>query len=251
MEKSQATLMRDRPNSKPVIVAAIAAGLLLLVLGTAHRGIAALVNMPVSPMPIDPNALKGLPMQMGDWTGEDVSLDDAIVRGTDTDAHLSRRYVRRGGSESIALYIACGVHVSRLMAHRPEICYDRAGWTLLDSRSAELPMHDGPQLPCDILRFSRDKPQAGGVAVLHYWIADGQWYSGVSHLDSKLWTILRTVDYVAHIQISASTPAFSPEAGARLVADFAADSGAPITRLFQDIEKVRSAGMSGGDLGGK
>ena len=82
------------------------------------------------------SALDGLPMQIGDWTGEEVSLDEAMVRGTDTDAHLSRRYVRRGGSESISLYIACGVHVSRLMAHRPEICYRRAGWTLVDCRSS-------------------------------------------------------------------------------------------------------------------
>lgn len=242
------TLMRAHADPKPVIVASIAAGLLLFVLGAAHRLV---LCDPVPDTPFAPGALDGLPMRIGDWTGADVPLDEALVRGTDTDAHLSRHYVCRDGSESISLYIACGVHVSRLMAHRPEICYRRAGWTPRDSGAEELSTNEGAKLPCYILRFSQDRPEFRGVTVLHYWIADGQWYGSVSHLRSRLWAILGAVGYVAHIQISASTTAFSPEAGARLVADFAADSAAPIAQLFRDMERERSSGMAGGTPGGK
>jgi EpsI family protein len=243
--------MSSRCSRKSVIITAIAAAFLLLVFGAAHRALARLLAIPVNPVPIGSKALADLPMRIGDWTGEDVSLDDAIVRGTDSDAHISRRYARRGGSESVSLYIACGRQVSRVMAHRPEICYDRAGWTLLSSRSTELPMSGGPQLPCDVLRFSRDKPESRGVIVLHYWIADGRWLGRVSHLDSNILHILRRVDYAAHVQISASTTVYDPEAGAKCAADFAADSAGPIARLFQDIDRDRRSGMPGPGAGGE
>jgi hypothetical protein len=243
--------MPSKCNRKSVVIAAIAAAFLMFAFGAAHRALAALLAIPINAVPIASNALDGLPVRIGDWTGEDVPLDEAIVRGTDSDAHISRRYARPGGSQSVSLYIACGLRVSRVMAHRPEICYDRAGWTLLSARSTELPMSGGPKLPCDVLRFSRDRPESRGVAVLHYWIADGRWLGHMSRLDSNILHILRTVGYVAHVQISAATTAFDPEAGAKCVADFAADSAGPIARLFQDIERDRRSGMPGPGAGGE
>ena len=91
----------DNANRRRVIVAAIAASLLILVYGAAYRVVAARLDAPVGTTPISQEVLDRFPMRLGDWTGQDIALDEAVVRATDTDAHLNRRYARRTASESI------------------------------------------------------------------------------------------------------------------------------------------------------
>ena len=70
----------------PVTAAAVAAGCLMLVFGLAYRVVAAKLDGPVGTTPISQEALARFPMQLGDWVGEDVPMDEAIARATDTDA---------------------------------------------------------------------------------------------------------------------------------------------------------------------
>jgi hypothetical protein len=229
---------------RPVVVAAITASFLILTGGLTYRALAARLGAPVNRAPVDPAALDRLPLEIGGWTGQDVPLDEAIVRKTGTDAHINRRYSRGNGSESISLYIACGVTARALMPHRPEVCYVGAGWTLVDRQPTELPLNDGTTLPCSIFQFSRGGLNAEGMIVIDYFIVDGQYCGDVSLLRSRAWRGSATVRYVAQVQIVASIGAATTDSVTRLVSAFAVDSASLIARLFEGVGSERILGKS-------
>jgi EpsI family protein len=215
----------------------------MLVFGLAYRVVAARLEAPADTTPISPAALARFPLRVGDWTGEDVALDEAIVRATGTDAHLNRRYARRGGLEAVSFYIASGVKARDLMPHRPEVCYTGAGWTLTNRRSVELPLSDSARLPCNIMQFSRGALNTQKVVVLDYYLVDGQYCADVSLLRSKAWRGSGTVRYVAQVQIVTSvTATFPAEAAAKVVSGFAVESAALTASLFDEPEMNRSEG---------
>ncbi len=215
----------------------------MLVFGLAYRAVAAKLEAPVDGTPISPAALARFPLQVGDWTGEDVPMDEAIIRATDTDARVNRRYTRRGRLEVVSFYIASGVKARDLMPHRPEVCYTGAGWTLTDRQSAELPLRDAAKLPCNIMQFSRGAFNTQRIIVLDYYLVDGQYCADVSLLRSKAWRGSGTVRYVAQIQITTSvTPTLDAAAAAKCVRDFAVESAALTASLFDDPKMDRNKG---------
>jgi EpsI family protein len=177
-------------------------------------------------------------MQIGEWAGQEVPIDEATVRATDTDAHINRRYTRQGAPESVNLYVACGVKARDLMPHRPEVCYTGSGWTLLDRHSVELALSDGTKLPCNVMQFSKGGLNAQKVLVLDYYLVDRQYCSDVSLLRSKAWRGSGTVKYVAQVQVITPVMAtMTSDSAMRLVSAFAVDSAASITGLFENEEK--------------
>jgi len=236
-------MQNGNPSMRPVLIAATAASILMFAFGETYRVLAARLAAPAAATPIDPAALEQFPLQIGNWTGEDVPLDDAIVRATDTDAHINRRYSRHNGSGRISFYVASGVKARDLMPHRPEVCYTGAGWTLTDRRLVELPLSDSAKLPCNIMQFSRGVLNTQKIVVLDYYLVDGQYCADISLLRSKVWRGSATVRYVAQIQIVTSvTEALNAEAAAKAISDFAVESAALTASLFADPETNRSEG---------
>ena len=236
--------MGDAPNHHP-LSAVIAASLLMLAFGAGHRALALRLGLSVVTTPIAPDTLDQFPMQIGDWTGEDVPLSEAEARSTGTDAHINRRYSRSNGSGSIALYIACGVRVDEVMQHVPEGCYTGHGWTLVDRRSTELPLNTGRKLPCVMLQFQRGSLDTDEVTVLHYVIADGQPRSNVSLFRSRIWRLFATVNYVAQVQIIASTKTQATDSAMSQVRAFAVDSASSIVWLCEDLRRGKNASEFG------
>ena len=229
----------ENQNPRPVMIAAITASFLMLILGLGYRVLAARLAGPVATNPIRPEALEQLPLQIGDWTGRDVPLDKAIIRATDTDAHINRSYSRSNGLEFVSLYIAAGVKARDLMPHRPEVCYTGAGWTLIGKvDSIELPLSDGTELPCNVMQFSRGVLSMQKVVVLDYYIVDGQYSRDVSLLRSKAWRGSGTVRYVAQVQIVTSIQSNqTADSATKTVSTFAVESASLISRLFEDAEE--------------
>lgn len=218
-----------------VIVAAVAASFVMLVFGIGYRVLAARLAASVNTAPIDPAVMERLPLQIGGWAGQDVPMDEALVRATDTDAHVNRRYSRHSGMESVSLYVACGVKARDLMPHRPEVCYTGSGWTLMDRRSVELPLNDGTELPCNVMQFARGALNAEKVMVLYYYIVDGQYCQDVSLLRSKAWRGSGAVRYVTQIQIVVPITVTLPaDSAQRIISDFAGESASLIARLFEN-----------------
>ena len=230
-----------KSNHKSIIAAAAAASFLMLIFGLGYRVLAARLEAPGDAAPIRPEALQQLPLQMGAWTGQEIPLDEVIVEATDTDAHVNRRYARRGGLESVMLYIASGVRARDLMPHRPEVCYTGAGWTLTDRRSMDLPLSNGMKLPCNVLQFSRGTLNSSRVMVLDYYLVDGQYCRDVSLLRSKAWQGSGTVDYVAQVQITTSIVATqTAHSATTIISDFAVESASLIANVFDDAGEKRT-----------
>lgn len=235
----------DNSNRRLVVVAAIAASFLVLIFGLTHRALVARLVVFENKTPIDPAALERLPLQIGGWTGQDVPLDEAIVDAAGADAHINRiyrRYSHSSGLESVSLFVACGVNASEVLIHRPPVCYITAGFPLIDHRSMELLLDDGIKLPCSIFQFFHGGLDTKKVTVLHYLIADGQYFGDVSLSLLLSGRGIRAVGYAAQVQIIASTESLTADSAKRLVSAFAVDSALSIDRLFEALEEDRSSG---------
>ena len=244
-------MISDNANRRLVVIAAIIASFLMLIFGLTYRVLAARLVVFENKTPIDPAALERFPLQIGDWTGQNVPMDEAIVDATGSDAHISRRYSRSSGLESVSLYVACGINAYRVLIHRPPVCYSAAGMLLVDRRSMELLLDDGVKLPCSVFQFFHGGLDTKKVTVLLYLIADGQYFGDVSVSLQQAGRGIRSVDYVAQVQIIASTEGLTDDSAARLVSVFAVDSASSIARLFEALEKDRSAGEFPEPLKGK
>jgi len=237
--KAKSALNRNEPGRFPVRAAAVAASLLMLIFGTTYRVVDARLETPVKTPPISQAALDRFPSQIGEWEGQDVAMDEATIRQTDTDARINRQYSRRSGLGAISFYVASGVKARDLMPHHPEVCYIGAGWTLVSRRATELPLTDGTALPCNILQFSRGALGAQRIIVLDYYIVDGQRCPDVSRLRSKAWHGSGAVRYVAQVQITTGVAETQPANVAEmLICGFAADSASSVAGLFQDIGEI-------------
>jgi EpsI family protein len=239
--------MHYNPNHRSVAAAAVAASILTLVFDLAYHTLVARFEVSVPSNPVVPQMIQRLPMHIGNWTGQDIPLDEAIVRMTGTDGHISRRYSLYSGAENVGLYIAYGVTARALAPHRPEVCYVSAGWTLMDRRSAELPLENGGKLPCSIFRFSMGGLNAKRIVVLDYFIVDGQHCGDVSLLQSRAWRGSDTVNYVVQVQISSTENLLrDTDSVTELVTAFAVDSALSIDRLFKHIGEDQSVASSRG-----
>ena len=230
------------PNRRPVVRAALAASSLLFVFGLTYRLVAARVDSPVYSTPISPDTLARFPLRIGAWIGEEVPMDEAVIRATGTDAHLNRRYTRQGGLEAVTFYIASGVKARDLMPHRPEVCYTGAGWTFAERQAVALPLSNSRTLPCNIMQFSRGALNTQKVVVLDYYLVDGQYCADVSLLRWKAWRGSGTVRYVAQIEVVAPvTQGLNAEVAVNLVREFATESALLTASLFDDSETSQAA----------
>ena len=82
----------DKTSKRAVVAAAGTAVCLLVASGVGYRVLEWHLDAAGGGVPLPPGALQRLPMQIDDWVGQDVKLDDAVVKATDTDAHINRRY---------------------------------------------------------------------------------------------------------------------------------------------------------------
>lgn len=232
----------DNLNRRPVVAAAITAGFLILILGLTYRVLAARLLTPRSKTPIAPAALDGFPLQIHDWTGEDVPLDEAEVMLDKicAEASINRLYSRDNGTESIFLFIAAsGVTVGTMVGHAPEDCNRSAGWMLTDHRFIELVLDHGTKLVCRIVQLFRGRLlEAEKKIVLYYYVADGQFYGNRSQLRSRVNRGSNMVNCFAQVQIIASSKeTLTTDSMVRIVSDFAVDSASSIAELFEHIQK--------------
>ncbi len=228
---------RNENARRRLIVAAAVAAFIMLGTGLSYRSISTGLAVPATANPLAPESLDELPMEINDWIGQDVVMDDAVVEATDTDAHLNRQYWRKSDLKSISLFAGCSFRALYNVIHRPEYCYPRSGWTLTDRYVRELTLGEGKILPCTIYHFSRGSLEVEHVVVLHYLVADGEYYSDVPVLESRLWHIFSSIDYVARVMISTSGRISRDEAGEETVCEFAKDSATALAHLFNDVQR--------------
>ncbi|MFH1860540.1 MAG: exosortase C-terminal domain/associated protein EpsI, partial [bacterium] len=77
--------------------------------------------------------LAGIPLQIGDWVGQDLEIPEREYNMLSPDDLLMRQYVNPKG-ETILLYVIVSVE-NRETFHPPELCYDGAGSQLFEERT--------------------------------------------------------------------------------------------------------------------
>ena len=232
---------------KNLMSAAVVAVLLLVGSGAGFRVLAQRLSRPNESSPIPPGTLETFPMEVGDWIGRDIVLDERVVVATDTDDHLNRRYVLGSGQKSAGLYIAYGVQARDLMPHRPEVCYPAQGWTLDESDREDVSLSDGTALPCQVLRFVKGGLSKASRTVLYYYIIDGSFFADVSSLRNRsLWGSSH-VRYVAQVQVTSTGGHLGGRGdGMEHVRAFAAETALLIRKLLphegSDGDEVEAGG---------
>lgn len=204
--------------------AVVGAAVLLLTAGVGYRALSARLMRAPEQIHLTPGALKCLPVDFGDWTGRDQSIDEAVLKRADVDDHLMRFYQRGTDRATVALWIAYGIRARDLMPHRPEVCYPGAGWSLQSHAGIDFPVPDGQAVEARLLTFASGTSDPRPLAVLTYYIVDGETCADVSLLRSKAWRGQASIRYMTQIQISLRIESMSAAAPETILCAFAADS---------------------------
>ena len=99
-----------RKGKIPVCFVWIAAVLLLVSSGITYRVLASRLKLVVD-TPVElPVPLSDFPLQIGQWTGEDVPIPPNIQRAARNDASLNRLFINKSNNQWVNIYIAYTAH---------------------------------------------------------------------------------------------------------------------------------------------
>ncbi len=221
------------------LYAAIIAVAVVLVLGLGHHILESQLGLAESRRtPVDPNALVGLPVRIGDWEGTDVELDEYVIQATDSDAHVNRAYVHSASKQRASFYACCGNN-AEILSHQPLTCYGTHGWQLLGSKDATLHSPGGKDIPYLIFQVERGDLRRDRLAVLCYFVLDGEYFSDMSDVKSRQWGYLKTFDYAGQVQIVVQSGSSDDMSAEETALAFARESAPAIRALFAAIERER------------
>ncbi|MFC1766569.1 exosortase-associated EpsI family protein [Planctomycetota bacterium] len=234
--------MKSENSHRAVIAAIVVACGLMLAFGVTYRVMAGRLRLVTDASLLSSDVLADLPMQLGEWVGRDVPLDEIIVKRTDADALIHRQYTQNTGVKSVLFYVACGTNMWEMARHEPRVCYPAAGWELVDCRTEELSLDSGIVLPFKFFRFSREGFDLKEMTVLHYVVVDGHFYSDVPLMHSRTRSIVKPVKYIAQVQIvRRSGGMFEKSSAKRMIHEFALASISPLKEVFNKIDIARKS----------
>lgn len=81
--------------------------------------------------------LKQVPMDIGDWKGEDLPIDDQVRKTAGAIGAVSRSYRNARTGDDVKLWLIVG-HARDISAHTPDICFPSSGMT---PKAAENSLH--------------------------------------------------------------------------------------------------------------
>jgi EpsI family protein len=154
-----------------------------------------------------PRPLAEFPMQVGPWQGRDVEMSEAVKKIAGNDDYISRAYVNPRTGQAVNLYVAFSGRPRNMRGHRPQVCYKGAGWNNTESVPVAVDLADGRRMEAMMHRFDRVTPSRQTVAVLNYYVVNGQMtlteeaFTGLGFRTPNLSGDLAR--YVAQVQISA------------------------------------------------
>ncbi|UCG17295.1 MAG: exosortase-associated EpsI family protein [Phycisphaerales bacterium] len=238
----------DKPG---YVTAALVAAALLLGSGIGYRAVASRLSDFIGIAPLPQGTLAQLPLRIGEWVGQDVPVDERILKIADVDDYVNRIYERRGEKATASLFlafrrrdVAYGVPVRALMPHHPKVCYPATGWTFEESQQMALEEADGSMLPVEVLRFRRGELEVERVAVACYYIVEGRTGPSVAALRPRGWRPKGDLRYVAQIQIACNEGLLGTSAEEQVRA-FAVDSAPAIRSLITRAVKREDASDTG------
>lgn len=71
--------------------------------------------------------LANVPMDYGDWQGQDMKMSEYDVKAAGIVGYVNRRYVNKKTGEGVSIMLVCGPP-GPISVHSPEVCYPGAGY---------------------------------------------------------------------------------------------------------------------------
>lgn len=71
--------------------------------------------------------IQRIPLEFGEWQGEDISTSPREIRAAGAVGHLSRVYRHKQSGEQVSLFLVCG-HMRHVSVHTPDRCYPANGF---------------------------------------------------------------------------------------------------------------------------
>ena len=245
--RGAASLSRTRSwGGAPVWFSAIVAVVLLVTAGIAYRTAAARVGGPaLAPVKL-PVPLKQIPVQIGDWVGQDLSIPEttiAYMRQNFADDYVSRRYINATEGLLADLYVVyCSSRPGGILGHQPRVCFPNNGWIHDGTTPSEIVARSGRSISCLVHRFHRPAPAYQQTVVLNFYVLNGQITLSEGEF-SSFWGRRPNLSgdparYVAQVEVSSNF-----ESSARAAAGQMAD----ILLAFLPDENGRVKAIAGGN----
>jgi hypothetical protein len=121
--------------------------------------------------------LERVPVDVGDWHGEDLGIDAVKLARAEAAGYLFRRYTNRGTGQSVNVMVLCG-RFGPLSVHTPDVCFGGAGYATLGSATRVSVAADGGAPVADLwaARFEKKTgPVAQGLRALWSWSTGRGW----------------------------------------------------------------------------
>jgi EpsI family protein len=111
-----------------------------------------------------------LPLQLGDWRGEDTKrLDPELYKATDADVIVNRAY-QDGTGHSVSIHTAVFKNPAHGVYHSPMNCYLSAGWQKIKTTMEKLVLPNDVVLPVCLTTWELDNQRLMVV----YWYQLGE-----------------------------------------------------------------------------
>jgi EpsI family protein len=127
-----------------------------------------------------------LPPLLGGWAGRPGIVSDGERGGLAPDTQFSRMIYEDGLGDQVLVSIVLSGHDLDNSIHRPERCLPAQGWTIVDSKSLNLPVPEAPGgvLPVTRLHNMQERGTTKGRAVTIYNL-DYYWFVGYSDITAS------------------------------------------------------------------
>ena len=119
-------------------------------------------------------SLKAIPMELGEWVGQDVGVEPDIVDRSQATEYLNRDYEWRGRpGRPLRLWINYSDRGLNLR-HSPKICLPSGGWTEVESLSRVIPIRHGRgEVPITRLAYAQGE-LVQKIGFWYYIFGEGQ-----------------------------------------------------------------------------
>jgi len=112
--------------------------------------------------------VSGLPVQISEWNGKDLAVDERTYKILETRNVLTRKYTNPG-NEDVYLYIVVS-EINRKVAHPPEVCYTGDGIEILEKNQLQFYV---PGLEDSLSVNSFVSRKDGMESLVFYWFKAG------------------------------------------------------------------------------
>jgi hypothetical protein len=188
----------------------ILAVVLLVSAGITYRILASnLERIIAEPIKL-PIPLSAFPLQIGDWSGEDLPIPDTTkeyMKKNFADDYFSRRYKNPVAEIWADVYVVfCSSRPGGILGHRPRVCYPGYGYIHDSTQTGQFISRAGHQVPYLIHRFHKPSSINDQTVVMNFYVlngrltADEKGFSGV--FDRRVNIAGDLARYVAQVQIS-------------------------------------------------